>query len=329
MNFKDLKNDFKTRYFTQNEPTAVFAGKTLFLLGGETLDCTGGIMTSLSAGTALIFNLSKTPALFTVQNADTDIAYQCSKNELAHYSDDNFARGIFRIIAQHNDKSDISGLDMLFKNNTTNTDFFNYSGALTKALSCLDNTIVSDEVPPFRTLFLDKNTQEYSENKLSFSGKKIIVITIETKKQNISGMCKSATARLPEGVPLDAQTISEKAFTETDNKLLTFIAEEKKRVDAFKNESDFHTACKAITASGSELFSISNSDKLRTLQNILSTTDSALAFRPAFDNSAIYVITEDFAVDALIKKVEDEYEKKAGSKPAFYICDIGSHHIIH
>ncbi len=176
----------------------------------------------------------------------------------------------------------ISAMNMLFANNSENPNLQNLKGAIDAALH---------ESPLHTTDF-------------GLGGKKIIIVMPEIKKKHFIDICN----KVYDG--------------EEDNEISAFILNEQNRIRSIENERHITSVFEAIKESSGELFSLISCDKLQTIANILAHTPQALAYRPIWDCSSIYIIADELSVDELIKKVESEYEKKAGKKPTFAICDI-------
>lgn len=318
MDFTNLKNNFKIRYCHKGAVNTVFSGKPFCLLGGEE-DYSGMIFTTLSVGTALAFAPGGDSNSYTVQDSETNTEYFCERKNLTSYSEDNFARDIFNELGNLNRLYDLPGMNMLFKCNCANSDFSDYRNALRLAVSSFDGVHYKELAPPspsaHHALQIAKSSHICTENSVSFAGTKFILITTPATKRHLSRLCAKMCT---------ASAVCGKSLNPHD-----FIQNENERVTAFAAAEKLPEACDILCGSGAELFRFFSSYDMISLREILETTDGVLAFRPAPDISAVYAVVKDEYVDSFMQTAEYRYEKKAGIKPTFYICDIGVQQIIH
>lgn len=356
MNFKNLQNDFKTIYNTNITVPCTFSGTSLFLLGDVTCDCGGSsLITSLSSGTSLALNTHKKDSIYSIQQTRENLVFTCKADKLSLYHENNYAKPLFhiidRLISYFN--INLTGADLLFENNTIDKPFHNYSGPLVSAfmllftpqkhvsdiLSALSDSILSkkDTLSLLASLIskechciaADGDTFNYHSYLLPVSGKKIIIIKTDIKKQHMSVNIKNAYKNLQKYIPdihffsqvNEDVLVSDNPLSKKEIKMLCFMLNEEKRIRKYPNISGFDDLCGIIKESCYELLEISESPQLSLLIDILSSITDAKAFRPLSDNSSVYCIVNNEAVDDFTLRFEKEFEKKAGYKPTFYICD--------
>ena len=358
MNFKNLQDDFKTRYNTNANVPCVFSCTPLFLLGDITCSCGGhSLLTGLSAGTALAINTHIQKNIFSIQTSGENTMFTCTSDELSKYHENNFAKQLFHILSRliSHISPELSGADMLFEHNTAAAEFQNPSGALISAAALLFapekkpldiisaaalceytkmdlvKLIVSLTSEQGHCVLTDSNSMSYQRYKLPAEGKKFIIITTDIKKHPVSLYMQNAYKELKKNIPelLYPSQItkdmlnSNSSLKESDVKLLCFMLNEENRIEKYPHISGFDDICRMINESGREMVEIINDSVLSLLFEILSKS-AALAYRPTANASGAYCIVCDEKVDDFIKETTSEYEKKAGYKPAFYICDTAA-----
>ncbi len=348
MNYTTLKDDFKIRFNTNRSIDCAFCGTPLFLLG----DITPGtaLVTSLSAGTAIAYAPKDTPA-FSVQSSDSNISYTCPKDKLLQYHEENYAKNIFHMISSLSPHLPINGADFLFSHNTVSSVFHNQTGALFVLLSDLFSISENDKkilllksepqeqislisavnAKSHRAVIYDKS--DFKSYPLPISGHKIIIVTADIKNAYLQRKVNDAVKTLGEHLEksLEVCDISREILTDIpaqQKQLLDFCINERQRISAYPKVASLRELCDLINASSRELLNIIASKELTRLFDIVSS-DDICAFRPAFDGTALYCIVQDDSVDKFIFQTEAAYEKKAGFKPAFYVCDTVTNGIIH
>lgn len=351
MNYKTLKDDFMIRFNTDHSVDCVFCGTPLFLLG----DITPGyaLVTSLSAGTALAYAPRDKP-LFSVQSSDSNISYTSPAEKLLQYHEENYAKDCFHLLAHLLPDLPLKGADFLFSNNCTSSLFHNQSAAICMLFSSIFSISPQEIITkiPFSVNDVQKRislissmcvTARHAEvydnfvkNRypLPISGHKTIIITADIKKshlrKNVSDAVKTLQSASEQN--LDFCDITREMLINIPNQqkqILDFCINERQRISYYSKVSSLHDLCELVNASSRELLNIINSKELTQLYNISSSAEGICALRPTFDGSALYCIVTDNSVDKFIFQTEAAYEKKAGFKPAFYVCDTVTNGIIH
>ena len=351
MNFKELQNNFKIRYNTKSSPQCVFTGYPLFLLGDITYNCENyALITSLSSGTALAFNISSSNT-FSVQKTTDNFLYTCNSNELSDYHQENYAKEIFNLISPLYRDLNISGLNMLFSYDINQQFFQIHSAPILSALSCfmtekktssqLIHVLQTLKFPPKNyasllssidsiknsCVLIDGNVYNYNHFLFPMSDKKIIIIKNEEKNQHISlNMNKAYSSYMKytainNSLPSLESDISTIPLQSKEIRLLSFLLNEKKRINKYPYIKTLADLCNIISESSHELLSLTSSSNIQILADVISETKIPLTFRPLLDESAFYCIVYNDDVDSINKLCEKNYEKKAGYKPTFYICD--------
>lgn len=367
MNFQNLQNNFKTVYNNTRTVPCFFAGTPLFLLGDITAGCgSSSLITALSSGTALAIDINTQKKIFSIQQTQENLAFTCRLNKLSSYNEKNYAKPLFHIISKLNTyfKLNLTAADLLFEHNTIDTFFHNCSASLISALFLLfeknDNpvdilSVLSEEFSDYElrailsTLVLKKgncvmindDNLLYKQYTLPISFSKIVIIKTDIKKQYMTVKMKNAYNSLKKyleanNLPVNINgelTYDDMPLTENEVRLLRFMNNEEKRIGKYPAITGFDEFCGIINSSCKELLEISANSPLLILAETISATKCVSAFRPLADNSSVYCIVNDRQVDEFITVCEREYEKKAGYKPTFYICDTVSsgieHGIIH
>ena len=356
MNFKNLQDNFKIRYKTESDVSCVFCGTPLYILGGMAKECeTSGILTTLSAGTAAAIGTDCKKNTFSLQECRQNTIFTCSSAGLGTYSEDNYAAPLFRTLYRLISKLrlPLSGADILFANNAADKMFYNEKAALLcfAALSCgkkeeilkfifPDDFFCNDALELATALTLTpghcivgKNCDsEYKKYIFPVSGKKIIIIKTDIKNRRLPMIADAAYKNFCKNNPeisspsqLSAENIaSDNSLKDLDKKLLTFLMNEEIRISKYEKASSFTDIAELINSSAYEFSKIVSDSDLFVLLEILEKDTPALTFRPLKDNSSVYCIVDDENTDELITKCEKEYEKKAGYKPTFYICDTAA-----
>lgn len=347
MNYKALKNDFSIRYDTKQTVKCCFCGTVLFLLG----DITPGfaLTTSLSAGTALLYAPTDNN-LFGIQSTDSNILYSCSKDKLLQYHEDNFAKDTFHMLAYLTSDSPNVGANFLFSHNAPASFFHNNSGALCLLFSkhfLKSPKVITEKLPSainnpqhyitlMSSMTAKKNHAELYDNclyktyPLPILGCKTVIITANLKRaylsQRVNGAIEMLRSQLDKNIEF-ADISREMLFDipAQHKQLLEFCINEKKRIYAYPQISSSHEFCDLINASSFELLRTIKSKDISLLADCVSSFPDLCAFRPTFDGRALYCIIPDGSVDNFITHTEAMYEKKAGLKPAFYICDTITH----
>jgi len=351
MNFKELQNNFKIRYNTNIPPKCTFVGKPLFLLGDVICNFDfPSLSTALSVGTALAFDISADNSNH-IQENNNNLCYSCKSGNGSGYHTENYSKTIFKTIDKLESDFNISfsGLNMLFSHTAAQRQFHNFLAPLLSALylTFLPDTPLSSFIPVFssdlspreingiftslisyqNSCILINSISDYNQYIFPMESKKIIIIKISEKKHYLSAEIKNALNSyhkylsanglnydlnyniLNSGIPL----------TEKEKKLLCFTLNEEKRIKKHPKISDFAEFYNIINQSSEELLDLLNDSSFNTLTGIISNHTSA--FRPMPEDASIYCIIDNNAVDEFIGFCEKEYEKKAGYKPTFYICD--------
>ena len=351
MNFKELQNDFKVRYNKKSSPQCVFTGYPLFLLGDITYDCENhAILTSLSSGTALAYDKSSNNT-FSVQKTTDNYLYTCPANSTSHYHKENYAKKIFNIISSFYPDLNISGLNMLFSYDIQHESFQIHSTPLLTVLShfMIEKKSPSQIIHSIQNLkfspkeyakilasidslknsciIINKNIYNYKHLPFPMHDKKIIIIKTKERKQYMSLHMNNAYsdylkfAAMNNSASSLESDISTLPLPDKEINLLLFLLNEKKRINKYPHITSFDDLCNIISESSQELINLTNSSDIKILNDIITSTHLPLTSRPLLDDSAFYCIVYDNDIDSFIQICEKNYEKKAGYKPTFYICD--------
>ncbi len=361
MNFKDLKSNFNIRYNTNADVPCFFAGTPLFLLGDVTSSNSSSLLTVLSTGTAVAINTHASKNIFSIQNTSENITYTCAGNELSKYHENNYANPLFNFISKIMPylPQKLASADMLFLDNTLKSQFTNPIGALCSAIYLLyfPEREIKDFLGYFNygepetaakltaALVLGKEQclvhtghyENYKKYRLPISNKKIIIILTDGKNQFISQGMDNAFNKLQKEHPeitistelADDIIMNENSLNDKEKDFLCFMLNEENRIKKYPKISNYEEFCNIINESAKEFLKIANSPDLDLLANVLSNNPKCHAFRPVQNLPGIYCIVPNVDVDAFIEKTVSEYEKKAGYKPAFYVCDTASSGIEH
>ena len=330
MNFKNLENDFSVRFNTKTKPYFTFSGTPLYILGDLTFPDSGhSLITALSSGTALAICLEGED--YSIQETQNNIIYSCDKKKLLSYNEKNYATPLFHAVHHLNSyfKKEPKGIKLLFEHNTISKGFHNYMSPLITAYlklypdSSPENVLTALSPIKFTkkeyfsllsTTSLKKGHINLTDNltllskdySLPLSNAKIIII-----KTNIK----------PKRIYTDFSPISDPDdLPREQRKILTFFVKEEKRIMTYPEittSADFHNL---INDSCEDLLSLIDLQPITLLVELANKT-SMLSLRPIVNSSSIYATVPDEDVDDFVKFVGNEYEKKAGAKPTFYITD--------
>lgn len=330
MNFKNLQDNFLVRYNTKTKPYCTFSGTPLFLLGDISFPDYGhSLISVISAGTALSISFEGTD--FSIQQTHDNTVFSAEKKNLLNYSEKNYAAPIFHAISYLNShfKNDSDGLRLLYEHNTNSKGFYNYLSPLislflllfpghtpTDALTALTPMKLSkkDYFSLFVTASQNKGHITLTDN-LSLLTKdyllppddvKIVIIKTDTKPKRIFSDFSPTS---------DPDELSKE-----QQRILSFFIKEEERVLKYPELKDIGEFHNLINESGEDLLSLLDTSAISLLVDITRKTP-ALSSRPIANSSSVYAIVPDTEVDNFIKYTENEYEKKAGYKPTFYITD--------
>ena len=353
MNFQKIQDYFKIRFNSSEDISCFFSGTPFFLLGDITCNCSKhSLMTTLSSGTGLAINTHKKDNIFSIQSSQKNISYSCEKHKLLNYHEDDFSKKLFNMLGEiiPNLKEEISGCDMLFFDNTIDNFFHSHKEVLLSAISLLffpEQTpaeIISKISPSDfskkdklkllaalsgrenHCIITDNSKMIYKSYRIPLINKKIIFIKTDIKNQYLSSkmtnVCKVFESKSIQNTPLSKDILfSDFSLNKEDIDFLCFMSNEEKRIEKYPNISNFNDFCKIINESGSELIKLCNNSELDLLYSIATKNPYLLAIRPSYNISFVYSIVSDNNVDKFIETFETEYEKKAGYKPTFFICD--------
>lgn len=352
MIFQKLQNDFKIRYFSDKTPACAFAGYPLFLLGDINIGYSS-LSTALSAGTAIAFETTNNNT-FSVQRNNDNTLFSCEINDLLSCHEDNFPETIFKIIGKLSASADIkfTGADMLFLHNTQDSHFHNYKSALLTMLFSLffpgkpieelicsvqnmqysekETRSVLTSLCSYQNSCIITRNRTYKQYPLPLYDKKIIIAKLSEKNPHICQTLKNALHSYKKYAVENNQSpelnsdllYSDIPLTAKEKKILFFALNEEKRIKNYTNISDFGGFSSIINSSAEEMLDFLDCRPFSLLCKIFSNYTSA--FRPMPEDMSVYCIIYNDMVDSFIASCAKEFEKKAGYKPTFFICDTAS-----
>ena len=356
MKFQKLQDYFKIRFNSTKNVPCFFSGTPFFLLGDITCNCSKhSLMTTLSSGTALAIDTHKKDNVFSIQTSRENTSFSCEKKKLLNYHEDNSLKKLFNIlglILPHL-KEEISGADMLFSDNTIDSFFNSRKEVLFTAFSLLFfpektpseiiSKISSPDFSKKNTLKLlaalsgrekhciitDNSLISYKPYRIPLMDKKIIIIKTDIKNQEFGAKMTKAfrefQSKNNKNMDISKDMLySDFSLNEENIDFLCFMLNEEKRIEKYPKISNFNDFCEIINESGREFIELCKNSELDLLYNIAAKSPDILALRPTENISFIYSIVEDANVDRFIEDFDREYEKKAGYKPTFFICDTAT-----
>ena len=233
--------------------------------------------------------------VFIRQTGD-ELMYECEAEKLASYDGEDWSREIFLLLARFIKKTDMCGMQILFHCDC-NDEFKNYFlAAAVGFCKCFlpkkNIAEILEYIMPKKMDFADKITLLCPKNTCFFeTGEELSGYSFEDEYKIIIAKTKKHMKK-------DSRAEEDKNF---------------EKPSGFKGLSEF------IKKGAEEsLKSCKNSEYTAMLYN---EAKKYAEFVGIYKDCGVYAFIRDAEVDEFVRKTGEEYEKKAGSKPEFYICN--------
>ena len=258
---------------------------------------------SLSFGT-LAASRRRNDDRIVIERTDTDDLQAANFNNIAVFNGKKWAKDIMRSI--NSITTNPNGIEILLHNDTGIPEFSDY---LLCSASVYANEYFNKDAPkciikatnskPSQIITLLKNarfavvntsTLDYIPYNFNFDGYKIVLI--KTNRPH--------------------KVITEKNFTLREKERINCA------VQAIQN-NNIKLLGECLSSSAADLMRANRKSKCRNIYSYV--TEFSPIARPLNDFSGVIAIVNDEICDEMVKITGSRYEKKTGSKPAFYISD--------
>ncbi len=333
MNGETLRQNFIKVYRDNNIPINVFKAAHGFSLLCEAEPNSAAIGMGIAPNTYLGIRLCDEDS-FYVRFPGSEMQYECSRNKLSEYSQNDCAEPIFKTIARLlKGNESISGAQLYFQCECDEEKFAEYKAVLVYGMGTILGMNTSGEN---LMKFIYPDTMNFSENARN-------IITLSSaenrceaiEKTEISffslpfGGCKLVIGKT-DTKPLKSVEYDEKkldmgiaAYKGSDeyNKI-NYAINEKERFKQAKEalkHGEYARLGHIIRRSSCEYLSVvkKNGSNLKMLFDMAAESSIICGI---YERSGIYAIVEDNRVDSFIKAVGAAYERKIGKRPDFYVC---------
>lgn len=245
---------------------------------------------------------------FYLRETDSEFMYECKTENLLEYSDKDWAKDIFRLIGHICLGKNINGAQVLL-HKECGTDFAAYDTAVCYAFSNILNLLPDEWVRVINNI----NFAKSAKNLISLSSCVKGFWLVENQNPVY------ILHELPETKIVLAFCGKQKEFIAEDE---SFIKNEEIRIIdgvAALKRGDLCEFGKKVKESAKEYFdNISkNAENLKIMFDISKSYSDVCGI---YEKRGIFTFVKDGKVDEFIEKVEEEYKKKSGEKPEFYIC---------
>lgn len=299
---QDIKTDFYKRFSSKTDTAYTRKTPAAVCLFGGVKGCLYEAGLSLSFGSHAAFR-KRADGRIILARSDSDSAQSVNTAELEKFHGAGWAEEILTAIKKL--PISVGGFEMLIHSDCG-------LPAFSPHLMCVLGAICDmyGKVTPFDIISAAK---EKPCTLPSISGAKAGVINVVTHesflyKFSLSG--EKIVAVIADK-PKETTALS-KTFAEREDRRTALAA----RCFARSNSDGLATL---MTESSEDLLTLRNSSKSETLFRLAKDYTNAVKLLP--DQSGAVCFVKDSLVDEFVKIVGDRYEKKTGTRPAFYISD--------
>lgn len=260
---------------------------------------------------------------FYLRETDSEIMYDCEKNKLFAYRENDWAKNLFHILGRLCGSINISGAQVLF-HKECGADFANYAAAVCYGFSkifCSDITAAE-----ILSMILPGNA-DFAENArqlLSLDSQKGRFSLIENRVPVyiFPGMDDYMTVLALTGEKAFADPIKRAEQSGMTDEIKAFEEEENRRVTvgaALLKKGDTEGFGRIVKKSAEEYLELAqkHSEKVKMLFKCAAALSDICGI---YENRGIFSFVHKDVVDEFVDTLGAEYEKKAGTKPEFYIC---------
>ncbi|MDY3927783.1 MAG: hypothetical protein SOZ34_00265 [Clostridia bacterium] len=283
---------------------------------------------------------------FSIQFADENIQYVCAIEKLSEYDDKTEQGRVFKQINRF--KGKVNGAKILFNFDVYEKNFRKCEEAVITAFETMNYGYIREE-----NLFLDlkggrkefiggelfgrknslygindNNNSEYLP--FNISGNRLIIITSEMKNENISEKLYKAYENIKKMYELTgnngkAEIVKRKSEDKYENYILHEINRTREIINILKSGKikEIQPFEEEATVELSKLLGKSGEKLLRMYETAKNSGMCELVL-PAYEYGGVAAVVKDEWVDNFIERISEEYEKRDGISPSFYICDTAS-----
>lgn len=252
---------------------------------------------------------------FYLRETDSEIMYECKKSNLSEYNDMDWAANIFHLIGHFILSINISGAQILF-HKECGAEFADYAVAVCYGFSNIFCKNLS--LGELLGIVLP-HSADFSENAkklISFSSSKKGFLFVEN-------LHPFYLLPMMEDKKIILILIGKRCFGKIEEKeYKDFVDNEIRRIlnggEALK-KGDLSAFGKNVKESAQEYLTKAKGDTEK-IEILFSTVSQFSDICGLYKKDGIFAFVNDNCVDEFVNKVSEEYEKKAGEKPEFYIC---------
>lgn len=278
---------------------------------------------------------------FYIRDISDVVVYQCVREELSYYKENEWAGELFSILSKMIKNTDISGAEILFYAEPKNKEIESYKASLCYAFF----KITGEKFKNKELLnFMLPNDCTFSENakaliSLNSAKNKVLLVenatpqyihTIDTKYKIILILTEEKPFKGIEFPKIKAEDDKDIIFDEytiykdlEDYSVMEFSKREQTRTDwailALK-KNNLREFGAMVKASAEEYLAESNK-KNSKVGTLFFTASILTEVCGLYKNRGVFAFVMEEKIDSFVEKVGKIYEKKAGKKPNFYICE--------
>lgn len=346
-----FSDNFQKVYAGKNEKPYIFKAAYGLLMLGEAISEVERrvIGIGITPDTLIGIRLCRED-IFYLRELDSEVMYECRRTELGVYRENNWAKDIFHLIGRLTKSINAAGAQILFYKEGKKEEFESYSAAAAIGFSDIfckslnpaallgvilpDNINFADNAKELISLEAAKDRFAFVENQIpiylpaSLSGYKIIIVltgekpfknpdfkrVLDRMKETGRGEVSSFShiSRDEIGLYRDLPEYYLALFARNESERITAGAEALKR-------GDINLFGDIVKQSGKEYLAAAgkSSSNIELLFEFASEISYVCGI---YKNRGVFAVVADGEVDKFVAGVGEMYEKKAGSKPEFYIC---------
>lgn len=308
---KDIIENFNKVYNSSDNEVYVFkAAHCLDLFGGTDL-----AVSRISMGITPTTYIATAPSgdeRFYLSFADSNVRYECAKEELAIYSRGDKAENIFKKIAPFCEK--ISGARIYLFCECEDEEEYEQAAVLAFCTLCGENPAEYE-----RKLYINKKISffEYAKGETVFLSEKNRCTIIDGDRISLYSLpCGGYKAVI---IKINKKTPRGKAW---DDNSAEYAIKEKKALSDAENalkKGDFCCFGNIIKQISNEYLKASNKRKTAVM-SLFELVSGMSALCGIYNDCGIYAFVSEEEVDGFIKSISASHEKIIGKKPQFYVC---------
>lgn len=349
---KDVFFDTFSKLYPQNTkiPYVFKMPYSIALIGGEIAETEHRLIgTNISPDCYIGIRLCDS-GRFYIRSTDSNIMYECSREKLSGYNENNWAKKIFRLLSRMNGSININGAEILFHSDCNRAEFRRYSMLTAYAFAGIfcsnlkpadilgfiptEESDYKENALRLMTVNAEKNKIYYVENGISipvdfvFDGYKTVLISAGSKfvKQidfeKVLGSIRDTRREFTGRFSNIGREELHKYKSLPEYPYMEFAVNEGERIFNAGNcvkKGDIKGLGKIIKDSAREYFSLLRKDGAAP-SGLFDIAENAADVCGAYGNFGIYAILPDAEVDSFMSDVGKECERKTGMLPEFYVC---------